>query len=245
MSGPRTPLLKPREYFESKSLSFGRAVVVVALVTVVTTAGVGGLLWTFTQQLDQQVSVDNPEHHPEHMCEQYEPGGAFDDIDAPPGCDAAVSETVDKRLGDMVWQEVSWLIPSVLIGAPLVWLFEGFFLYLGGLVVGGEGRFTDTLVVAGWGMVSKLFRLLVVVALMSYQLSQLSLPDSPAGARDAILGVISGVSPVAAVAVFVAIAWGTYIRTYGLARAHDVDVSSAAVATVGLALAGLFFEPIL
>ncbi|AFK18354.1 YIP1 family protein [Haloferax mediterranei ATCC 33500] len=244
MSGPRTPLLKPRKYFESKTppLDFGRALVAVAVVTVVITAGVGGILWTFTQQLDQQVSVDNPEHYPEHACEQYEPGGAFDDMEAPSGCDPSVPETLDKRLGDLIWQEYSWIPLAMLVFVPLVWLFEGSLLHLGSWLVGGDGRFTDSLVVSGWGMVPMVFRVLTVGTFVVYQLKQVSIPSNPEGALNAMQASFSGLGLVSTVAMLVVVAWGTYIRTYGLARARDIDIGSAASVTVGLSLIGLLLE---
>ncbi|WP_396610509.1 Yip1 family protein [Haloferax sp. S1W] len=244
MAGPRTPLLKPREYFESKTppLDFGRAVVAVAVVTLVLAAGVGGLLWTLTDQLDQQVTVDNPEHHPEWACEKYEDGGPFEDMSAPDGCDASVPEERQRPLGELIWEEFSWVPWAMLVFVPLIWLTEGVLLHLGSSFVGGEGRFTDTLTAAGWGMVPTVVRVLAVGAFLTYRFRTLSLPPDPEGAVQAMQASLTGLDLVSGAVMLVVVAWATYIRTYGLARARDLSVGNAAVVTVGLTLVGLLFE---
>ncbi|ELZ86569.1 hypothetical protein C453_05509 [Haloferax elongans ATCC BAA-1513] len=244
MTGPRTPLLKPREYFASKTppLDLGKAVVAVAVVTLVLAAGIGGILWTFTHQLDQQITVDNPEHHPEWACEKYEDGGPFDDMSSPEGCDPAVSEQIQRPLGELVWEEFSWVPWATLVLVPLVWLVEGSMLHVGSSLVGGEGRFTDSLAVAGWGMVPTVGRILAVGVFITYQFRNLSLPSDPEGATQAIQASLSGLDLVSGAIMLVVVAWATYIRTYGLARARDLSVENAAVVTVGLSLVGLLFE---
>ncbi|SEK36491.1 Yip1 family protein [Haloferax larsenii] len=244
MTGPRTPLLKPREYFASKTppLDLGRAVVAVAVVTLVLAAGIGGLLWTFTQQLDQQVTVDNPEHHPEWACEKYEDGGPFDDMSPPEGCDPSVPEEMQRPLGELIWEEFSWVPWATLVLVPLTWLFEGAMLHIGSSLVGGEGRFTDTLAVAGWGMVPTAVRTLAVGSYLIYRLGSLSLPSSPEAAVQAVQTAVSGLGPISGAVMLVVVAWATYIRTYGLARARDLPVGTAAVVTVGLTAVGLLFE---
>ncbi|WP_411965530.1 Yip1 family protein [Haloferax sp. YSMS24] len=244
MAGPRTPLLKPRAYFASRTppFSFGRALLVVGLVTLVLTAGVGGILWTFTEQLDQQVSVDNPDHRPEWACDEYEDGGAFEDMSPPEGCDPSVPEHVDRRLGDLVWQELSWVPWSMLVLVPLFWVIEAVLLHLGTSLVGGAGRFTDTLVVTAWGMVPSMLRLLVVGAYLVSRLGELSLPSDPEAAVAVLESSLSGLGLVTGLVTLAVVAWATYVRTYGLARGRDIDVADAAVVTVGLSVVGLLFE---
>ena len=244
MAGPRTPLLEPRAYFESRTPPFdlGRVLVVIALLTLVLAAGVGGILWTFTQQLDQQVSVDNPDHRPDWACEQYREGGAFEEMTMPEGCDPSVPEQVDRRLGDLVWQELSWTPWAMVVLVPLTWLLEGALLHLGSALVGGSGRFSDTLVVAGWGMVPSAVRLVTVGSFLVYQLGRVSMPADPRAAVDAIQASLSGLGVVTGGATLVVVAWATYVRTYGLARGRDLDVGDAALVTVGLSLVGLVFE---
>ncbi|RDZ65595.1 YIP1 family protein [Haloferax sp. Atlit-12N] len=244
MAGPRTPLLKPREYFASRPrpLDTGRALAVVALVTLVVAAATGGILVTFTQQLDQQVSVDNPEHAPDWMCENYEEGGPFADMDAPAGCDPSVPEQIDKRLGDLVWQEISWVPWAMLVGVPLFWLFEGAMLHLGTSLVGGEGGFAESLTVAAWGMVPSAARAVALAGYLAYVLPRIDLPSTPEAAVTAMQSALSGFGLITGVVVVITVAWATYVRTYGMARARDLDVESAAVVTVGLSLVGLLFE---
>ncbi|KTG26204.1 Yip1 family protein [Haloferax profundi] len=244
MAGPRTPLFEPREYFDSKAqpFDFGRVLVVVALLSILLAVGVGGILWTFTQQLDQQVSVENPDHFPEWSCEQYEDGGAFDDMSAPDGCDPSVPETIDRRLGDLVWQELSWVPWAMLLFVPLGWVFQAALLHVGSSLVGGSGRFTDTLVVAGWGMVPSTLRLLAVGSFLVYQLSRVTLPADPEGAVSAMQASLSGLGLLTGAVTLLVVAWATYVRTYGLARGRDVDVGDAALVTVGLSVVGLVFE---
>ncbi|MFC7204462.1 Yip1 family protein [Haloferax namakaokahaiae] len=244
MAGPRTPLLKPRAYFDSKSppLDLQRAALVVAVATLVVAVSAGGILWTFTQQLDQTVAVDNPNHWPDHMCENYEAGGGFEDMPMPSGCDSSVPETLDKRLGDLVWEEIGWIPWAVLVGTPLVWLFEAVVLHLGGTLVGGSGRFTDTLAVAGWGMVPSAVRAVVVGSYLVYQFGSLDLPSNPDSALNVVQAALAPLDLVSTLVALVVVAWATYVRTYGLARARDISVGDAAVVTVSLSFVGFLIS---
>ncbi|WP_416838856.1 YIP1 family protein [Haloferax sp. DFSO52] len=244
MAGPRTPLFKPRAYFESKTppFEFGRVVVIVALITVIVAAGVGGILWTFTNQLDQQVAVDNPDHNPEWSCEQYQEGGAFEEMPAPSGCDPSVPEQVDRRLGDLVWQELSWVPWAMLVFVPVTWVVQGVLLHVGTSLLDGTGRFTDTLTVAGWGMVPSALRLLVVGTFLVYKLGRISLPSDPSAAVSVMESALSGLGLVTGLVTLVVVAWATYVRTYGIARGRDLDLADAAIVTVGLSLVGFVFE---
>jgi hypothetical protein len=130
----------------------------------------------------------------------------------------------------------------MLVLVPLGWLLEGVLLHLGSALVGGSGRFTDTLVVAGWGMVPSAVRLVTVGSFLVYQLTRLSLPADPTAAVDAMQASLSGLGLVTGGATLAVVAWATYVRTYGLARGRDIDIGDAALITVGLSLLGLVFE---
>lgn len=241
MSGPRTPLLRPKSYFESHDGSppLAHAAVAVAVVAVVTAAGIGLFLVEFTAALDATVEMENPEHTPEWACENFGESGMSS---TPSGCDPDVPETVERDLGSLVYEELSWLPWAALFIAPVFWVVQALVLHAGGAVVGGEGTFADTLAVAGWGMVPSLARVLAVGSLLIYRLRTTPLPDDPEGAIDALEAALVGLDAVAIVAVLVVAVWAGAVRVYGLAVTHEITVGEALGIVVVTTLVGFLFE---
>lgn len=117
MPGPRTPLLRPKSYFESHD----------------------GSPPLKHAALDATVEVENPDHTPEWACENFAESG----MSTPSGCDPSVPETVERDLGSIVYEELSWLLWTPLFLVPVFWAVHAPVLHAGGAVVGGEGAFAD------------------------------------------------------------------------------------------------------
>ncbi|WP_435117542.1 YIP1 family protein [Halolamina sp. C58] len=234
MAGPRTPLLRPDRYFGERPPQLAHAAIVVAVVAVVSAAGVAVFLDQFAAALDTTVTVDNPAYPGDTFCEDP----AFEQT--PSGCDEP--PTVERQLGAMVAQELSWLPIAVAVIVPLWWLWQAVVLHAAGSVAGGSGSVGEALPVAGWGMAPSLLRLLVVLGFAIRRLRSVSVPDDPENALAVLQSAIAGIGTVSLLAVLVVALWAGAIRAYGLADSHDLPVPRAAVAVVVLTLVGLLFE---
>lgn len=236
MSRPRTPLLRPSRYYEAHDGSppFAHAAAAVAVVTLATAGGLAVFLGEFAAALDVPITVDNPAYPGEAFCED----SMFDDT--PTGC--GEPETVERSLGALVAEELSWLPPATVVLVPVVWLVQGGVLHAASALADGEGAFADTLAVAGWGMVPSLSRLLAVGVLVIYRLRTAALPENPEGALDALRAAIGGVELVGLLAAVAVAVWAGVIRTYGLADARDHSVGTAATIVGVLTAIGLVFE---
>jgi hypothetical protein len=182
--------------------------------------------------------MDNPEHVPEWACENY----AESDISTPSGCDPSVPETVERDVGALVVQKYSWLPLAALVLVPLLWLFEAGVLHLGTVFVGGEGPLSDTLAVAGWGMVPSVARLLGVGAVLLYQLRTTPIPGSAGGSVAALEAAFAGLGALSLGAAVLVAVWGGAVRVYGLSSARDVTTGEAFWVVVAVTVVGLLFE---
>lgn len=236
MSRPRTPLLRPSRYYQAHGGSppFAHAAAAVALVTLVTAGGLTVFLGEFAAALDVAITVDNPAYPGELFCED----SAFDDT--PTGC--TEPREVERSLGALVAEELSWLPPAAVVIVPLFWLVQGGVLHAASALAGGEGAFADTLAVAGWGMVPSLARLLGVGALVVHRLRTAALPETPEGAVGALQAAIGGVEVIGLLTAVAVAVWAGVIRTYGLADARDLSIGGAATVVGVLTVVGLLFE---
>ncbi|QZY00467.1 YIP1 family protein [Halobaculum rubrum] len=236
MADPRTPLLRPDSYFERHDGSppFAHAAAAVAVVTIATAGGLAVFLGEFAAALDVPITVDNPAYPGDVFCED----SALEDT--PSGC--GEPETVERELGALVAEELSWLPPATVVLVPLFWLVQGGVLHAASALADGEGAFADTLAVAGWGMVPSLARLFGVGALVIYRLRTAAPSESPEGAIDALRAAIGGVEAIGVLAAVAVALWAGVIRTYGLADARDHSIGTAATIVGVLTVLGLVFE---
>lgn len=239
MSGPRTPLLLSQAYFQAHDGSppLKHAALAVAIVAVVTAAGFGVFLAEFDAAVDSTIQVENPNHMPEMFCNSHGEGVA-----TPSGCDPSVPETVERDVGTLVAEELSWLPWATLLVVPLFWLFQAVVLHAGSVLADGEGPFTDTLAVAGWGMTPGLARTLGVMALVVYHLRTTPIPGDPEGAITALQAALGGLGMVSLLAAVVVGVWAGAVRVYGLAAARNISVGQALVLVTATTFVGLLFE---
>ncbi|MFC7136110.1 Yip1 family protein [Halobaculum litoreum] len=236
MSRPRTPLLRPHRYFEAHDGSppVAHALAAVAVVTLVTAGAVAVFLGEFAAALDVTVTVDNPAYPGDPFCEN----SAFETT--PTGCDEPA--TVEREVGALVAAEYGWLPGAAFLVVPLFWLLHGAALHVGSALAGGEGAFGDTLVVAGWGLVPGLVRVVGVGALLVHRLRTTPLPDTPDGAADALAAAFAGLDAVGLLAAGVVAIWAGAVRLYGLAAARDLSTGEAAAVVGVLTVLGLLAE---
>ena len=231
---PRTPLLHPGAFFDERAptLDVGRALVLGLLLALVTTAGAGLVGWAFVDALDVTVSVDNPAHTPDWVCEQQ--AEAFTDMSTPSGCGDDVPETVERDLGELVWDEFVGLLPWVLLGALLAGLGTAVTFHVLTALAGGEGSFGDTLAVTAWGATPLVVQTVAGGGYTVFRIQRLALPNQPEAAveRLATLTTFGNRLPLVVLALVVT-AWQVTIWTHGLRHARNVGFD-AALAGAGL-----------
>lgn len=236
MSGPRTPLLHPNRYFTEHDGAppLAHAAAVVAVVTLVSAGGLAVFLDQFAAALDAPVTVDNPAYPGDAFCEN----AAFDTT--PAGCDEP--PTIERELGAIVAEELSWLPLAAFVIVPIWWLWQAIVLHAASAVAGGTGTLPETLTVAGWGMAPSLVRLVGIGALAVSRLHTVSVPADPGSAVPALRSAFAGIELAGLVAALVVAVWAGVIRTYGLAAARDIPASRAAAVVGALTAIGLLFE---
>ncbi|MEF8857965.1 MAG: Yip1 family protein [Halolamina sp.] len=227
------PLLRPDRYFAAHDDAppLSHAALAVAIATAVGAARIVGQL---AATLDVVITVDNPADPGEGICENP----AFEDT--PSGCDQP--PTVQRELGALVAREFSWFPPVSFVLVPVWWLFQTGVLHAASAVVGGEGSFGETLVVAGWGMVPSLLWILGVTAFIVPTVQSLTGPANPDGAVDALRAALSGLQPMVFGLAIVTAVWAGAIRTFGLADARSLHSTTAAGVVGALTVFGLLFE---
>lgn len=236
MSGPRTPLLRPDRYFAVHDSPPARhALAAVACVTLVTAAGTAVLLGEFAAAVDTTVTVDNPAYPGDAFCDNP----AARETPTPSGCGEPA--TVERDLGELVADELSWLPLAMVVAVPSFWLFEAVALHVGSGLAGGNGSFRDTAIVAGWGLAPSLLRVGVVGAWIVDRLRSVTVSETT-NTADALQTVIAGVEPIGLAAAVVVALWAGVIRAYGLASVRALPLSTAGWVVGLLTVIGFGFE---
>lgn len=233
----RALLFTPWTFFERRAedLRLGGGAVLFAGVWVALLVVLAGALWVLTDQMTGTVTVDNPDRPPEWAC-----GGSFEEMTVTPsGCGEPA--TVTRHVGDLLWQEVSGILPVLfVVGLALSVVIAGA-LHVGALIAGGDGRFGATFEVAAWGMVPTLLTgtvgatLLIAFALTT----DLSMgnPDQVVAQLRQLQGGAFGLG--ATVLGLVGAVWQAYVWAGGLLAVHDLE-RVAAGAVAALVSLGLF-----
>lgn len=196
--------------------------VIVAAVAVLTAAGVAGLGVVFEATIDQQVTVDNPAHTPDWVCENEEPNSAFAD-----GCDEP--ETIRVDAGEQLREVTMRFVPILLVGVPIWWVVFGGALHVGTLVAGGDGSIGDSLSIAAWALVPELLRLAAGIVAIRLALDAASVGGTtPEALVDEATAAITSVEGPLAVASLLTIAVQWWIVVGGLETRHDLSRGAAA-----------------
>lgn len=196
--------------------------VVVAAVAVLTAAGVAGLGVVFEATIDQQITVDNPAHTPDWVCEDEGPSSAFAD-----GCDEP--ETIQVDAGSELRDVAMEFVPVILIGVPIWWIVFGGVLHLGARLANGEGSIGDSLAIAAWAIVPELLRLAAGIVAIHYALDAAAISGAtPEALVDDATAAMASVEGPLAVASLLTIAVQWWIVVGGLETRHDLPRDAAA-----------------
>ena len=214
-------LTDPETFFEERDLGLvGPLLVVAAVMGLAFAAGAVGVA----------VAVDMaPYTTPEDPM-----GFGAEDPLAPDGQDPADTQPIDP--GDMT--AFMAVIGGIGLVFGLVWLVFVLLFYAGSFygltaLFNGEGSFTDTLAVVGWGFAPKILAEAagLVAAIYTGVVWMMSEPPAQGEMLDPIIGP-TGTFFLGLVTIG-ALCWSTYIWYFGIKKVRNVDATGAAV-SVGL-----------
>jgi hypothetical protein len=195
---PRTPLVRPREYFEGRGFDTRRATAAVAVATFAVIAAFVGFAAVLSDRL------------------------------AAAGHGDAASAVWDVFLG-----HVSGIVIAMVVGWLLVAVLVHF---LARAFVSHDGRFEQTVVVVGWGMVPSTVTSVVAFAFLVAALGDASM-TTPQAFVDQFRAELARTSFVRNIVAFLVAGWQTYLYAKGLSVAFD-DRSGAAWLVAGLVAYG-------
>ncbi|WP_267642409.1 Yip1 family protein [Haloarchaeobius amylolyticus] len=235
----RDLLVDPAAFFapDARGRDLGPAFAAVLLAALVVTGAAGAMLYVASTSITGTVTVDNPERPPDWVCSDDSPmenDSVFED-----GCNQP--KTLDRDAGALFWNVASGQLPILFVGLLLLWPILGVGLHVLTALGGGEGSFTRTLAVTGWGFVPTAIAGVVGAAAVSAVLAgktfQLSNPDAFVREFRAVFGGTLGA--LLLVLRLGTTAWQVAIWGYGLERLRHV--SRAAGFTAAGIVAGLLF----
>jgi hypothetical protein len=225
---PRTPLLRPDRYFSTRTVSGVQAIVIVALLALAGVATVAGVGWILTERIDGTVTVDNPAHPPEWVCE--------DDTFDRTGCDEP--ERIDRDVDVILQEAIDQTLGIALVALPLGWVLIGLCLHIGSWLADGDYGAVRSFAVAAWGLVPSLIGFAVGLVALWFAIDPVTVTgaDDPSVLTD-LQSEVGAVTPVTTVVSLATTAWGAIIWRYGLE--HQRGLTPAAAWTVAAIVGGL------
>ena len=225
----RDALLSPDRFFRDRTrATLPRAALVVTLVALVSTLSIAGMGWYLGQQVDVTTQVDNPAY----------PGDAFCGDDAfattMTGCDAPKTKTVD--VGAKLWDEFAQRLPVVFLGSYATWLLFGALLHASSWFAGGEGSFSDTLVVTAWGMVPSILQTAVGIVLFYLSVRNADFATTPEALVQQFRTLTRTARGGNAVMTLPVTAWSWYVWSYGLKHRRNLSTGQATKAAGAVAV---------
>ncbi|MFH5797444.1 Yip1 family protein [Haladaptatus sp. CMAA 1911] len=228
-------LLRPNRFFEERSPRprLASAFAVVLVVALASTALFGFVGWTMTQRMTGTTQIDNPNRPSDTFCnDDFFTDGAGNLSEE---CDRPKQKTV--VIGDLVWKEFQEKIPLVFLGVLVAWPFTAIGLHVASAVAGGEGSFSNTLSVAGWGMLPSLVQMLVGIGLFYLALRGADLSGSdPQVLLDQLQSLVATARGGSAFVALLGTAWQWVVWTSGLKHARRLSTGAAAVSAGAIAL---------
>ena len=228
-------LLRPNRFFEERSPRprLASAFAVVLVVALASTALFGFVGWTMTQRMTGTTQIDNPNRPSDTFCnDDFFTDGAGNLSEE---CDRPKQKTV--VIGDLVWKEFQEKIPLVFLGVLVAWPFTAIGLHVASAVAGGEGSFSNTLSVAGWGMLPSLVQMLVGIGLFYLALRGADLSGSdPQVLLDQLQSLVATARGGSVFVALLGTAWQWVLWTYGLKHARRLSTGAAAVSAGAIAL---------
>ena len=196
---PRTPIRRPREYFERRGFELRPAATAVALAALSLVV----VLVAFGFLLTGRLEVAS--------------GGG--------------------DLSGTVWSALSGYLVGVVFAIGLGWVIVAGVLHLlARAVVGHDGRFEQTLVVAGWGALPTVLTSFVTLGLLAVALGDASV-TTPRTFVEQFQANVQRSSVLTHAIGFVVAGWETYLYGHGLSVAFD-DRSTGTFLVGGLVAYG-------
>ncbi|WP_353635151.1 YIP1 family protein [Halobacterium sp. NMX12-1] len=196
---PRTPLSRPRRYFQQRGFDLWPAVAAVGVAAVALAAALYGFAALFVRRLRQAGHGD------------------------------AANE---------VWSLLSSEIVGLVFAFFVGWVVVAAVMHaLGRLVIGHDGEFRETLVVAGWGTVPSILNTVFAFAVLAFALQSAPL-DTPEAFVRQFRSTIGSTGLLRGAFTFVVAGWQTYVYTEGLYVEFDADEGSALLVAVVVAYGG-------
>ncbi len=222
---------RPRETFDGWRPGLRTAVVVVLLLCTLNGASVAYAGNVVTAEVDGSVTVDNPSHPPEWVCDGESTSDGWD-------CDAP--ETIQKPLRPAASSAVGGAAVAAAF-APLAWvlLFAGLFVVVSGAAGGRDGEAADAFyegaAVAAVAAIPAVLRYLVRPFAVQRSLDDWRYPSTLDGVGPAAIDALSPDGTLWAAVVVVSGVW-TAAVLYGATRAQFRDTNTAAVPVAVAAL---------
>jgi hypothetical protein len=214
------------------------AVVVVAFVSLVTTVGVGIIGWLLASNIDATYTETVMEPRSGPLCDPV-----ANMTVTPEACGLDEPRTRQVDVGAELWDAFAGRLPLVFFSGFLGWVMVAVGLHLASAMAGGEGSFTATLAVAGWGMVPGVLQTVVGVAAAAVVIPGMEFASDPAVLAEQLRGMAPTTfgfwGPLAGV---VATAWQAYVWGHGLRYARDLTRGGGFVAAGAVGLLTLLFS---
>lgn len=224
-------LLRPRETFEGWLPGLRATAVVVALLCTLNGASVAFAGNVVTAEVDGSVTVDNPRHPPDWVCDGESNSDGWD-------CDA--SETIQKPLRPAASSAVGGAAVAAAF-APLVWvlLFAGLFVVVSGTAGGRDAEaanaFYEGAAVAAVAAIPGVLRYLLRPFAVERSLADWTYPRSLDGVGPAAIDALTPDGTLWAAVLVISGVW-TAAVLYGATRAQFRDSNAAAGAVAVAAL---------
>lgn len=218
---PSIPIFRPFRCFSRPTdwtsrpgtaiaLGVGAAVVFAVLIYVtgvVVAAQTGGT-----------VTVDNPDHPGEGICENRPAN-----FPEPTGCDEP--ETVERDVGNLLLEAFDTVAVVAFVGYLFAWLFGAGVLHLGAWLAGGDGTISDTYAIGAWGGVATLVTSIPGIALLGAAF--LSVDFAGAAGQEAMVEAmrteVRSLGPLIAGLGLLGSTWQAVLWYAGLVGLHDLD----------------------
>lgn len=232
-------LVSPRSFFADRDIddALPRAIGVVLVIAVLSSAAFLAMGWLFASNVDATYERTVAEPWDEESCEQFvDMANETNSSLTPENCALSEPKTVTVNAGDVAWDAFLGRVPLVFIGTLASWLLVGAGLHVASGLVEGEGSFTRTLVVTGYGMVPSLVQ--TALGVVAFWLAVRSIEfggDAQQIARQIERLAAGGVGPLSVVGAVVGAGWQGYVWAGGLQEARDLQRGGAVFAAGAVA----------
>ena len=220
---PRTPLLRPNQYFDDREPDIARGIAVAVLVTLTAVALIGGVGVVFTEKIDGTVLVDNPDRPPEGFCETAgeTPTAGFDDS----GFNCSAPAEVERNIDALIDRALGEFYGVMLIGFPILLLVIAVVFHLATAAVGGEGSFGATATVTAWGFAPTLVTTPLGLIALWVLMDPVTVATGiePDLLQQTLRESLDPWLPLAAGLNIGSLLWGAVIWTFGLHASRDVS----------------------